>query len=98
MRSNSLVELDRAHLVHPVVSWRGHEATGVRVLTAANPSRQILDRAWKNGLIIRAFANGVIGFAPPLCCTSDEIDAIVERTRVTLDQTLADPDVRAVLV
>jgi adenosylmethionine-8-amino-7-oxononanoate aminotransferase len=62
---------------------------------AADPSRRILDRAWKNGLIIRAFANGVIGFAPPLCCTADEIDAIVERTRVTLDQTLADPDVRA---
>jgi hypothetical protein len=35
MRSNSLVELDRAHLVHPVVSWRGHEAAGVRVLTSA---------------------------------------------------------------
>ena len=35
MRSNSLVELDRAHLVHPVVSWRGHEASSVRVLTSA---------------------------------------------------------------
>ena len=26
-----------------------------------------------------------------------EIDAIVERTRTTLDETLADPDVRAVM-
>ena len=47
--------------------------------------------------MIRAFANGVLGYAPPLCCTEDEIDAIVERTRRTLDQTLADPDVRAAL-
>jgi len=25
MYSNSLVELDRAHLIHPVASYRGHE-------------------------------------------------------------------------
>src|SRR5690606_11895874 len=35
MFSNSLVELDRAHLVHPVSSFRNHEATGVRVLKSA---------------------------------------------------------------
>jgi adenosylmethionine-8-amino-7-oxononanoate aminotransferase len=64
---------------------------------SADPSRRIFDRAWENGLVIRAFANGVLGYAPPLCCTADEIDAIVERTRATLDQTLADPDVRAAL-
>ena len=48
-------------------------------------------------LIIRAFANGVLGYAPPLCCTDDDIDAIIERTRRTLDQTLDDPDVRQAL-
>src|SRR5215475_4425331 len=35
MLSNSLIELDRAHLVHPVASYRGHEAAGVRVLSSA---------------------------------------------------------------
>ena len=35
MLANSLVELDRAHLIHPVASWRGHEAAGVRLLTSA---------------------------------------------------------------
>jgi adenosylmethionine-8-amino-7-oxononanoate aminotransferase len=64
---------------------------------AANPSRRVFDRAWDNGLIIRAFAQGVIGYAPPLCCTESEIDAIVERTRKTIDQTLNDPDVRQAL-
>lgn len=34
MLANSLVELDRAHLVHPVASWRGHEAAGVRLLAS----------------------------------------------------------------
>ncbi|WP_457151148.1 aminotransferase class III-fold pyridoxal phosphate-dependent enzyme [Mesorhizobium sp. P5_C1] len=64
---------------------------------SAMPARRVFDRAWDNGLIIRAFANGVIGYAPPLCCTDDDIDAIVERTRRTLDQTLDDADVRQAL-
>lgn len=64
---------------------------------AAEPARRIFDRAWENGLVIRAFANGVLGYAPPLCCTAAEIDAIVERTRQTLDETLEDPDVRQAL-
>ena len=29
MLLNSLVELDRAHLIHPVASYRGHEKAGV---------------------------------------------------------------------
>ncbi|MET3593980.1 adenosylmethionine-8-amino-7-oxononanoate aminotransferase [Mesorhizobium shonense] len=64
---------------------------------SAMPARRVFDRAWDNGLIIRAFAHGVLGYAPPLCCTDGDIDAIVERTRRTLDQTLDDPDVRKAL-
>ncbi|MCL6653187.1 hypothetical protein A6R70_12905 [Agrobacterium rubi] len=64
---------------------------------AADPSRRIFDRAWDNGLVIRAFGNGVLGYAPPLCCLENEIDAIIERTRMTLDQTLEDPDVRSAM-
>ncbi|WP_085044225.1 aspartate aminotransferase family protein [Ensifer aridi] len=64
---------------------------------AAEPARRIFDRAWENGLVIRAFANGVLGYAPPLCCSDEEIDAIIERTRQTLDETLEDPDVRRAL-
>jgi putrescine aminotransferase len=40
--------------------------------------------------VIRAFGWGVLGFAPPLCCTADEID-------LTLDQTLDNPEIRAAL-
>lgn len=63
----------------------------------ADPSRRIFDRAWDNGLVIRAFGNGVLGYAPPLCCTNTDIDAIIECTRMTLDQTLEDPDVRSAM-
>ena len=63
----------------------------------ADAGRRIFDRAWNNGLIIRAFAQGVLGYAPPLCCTDEDIDGIIERTRTTLDQTLEDKDVRAAM-
>ncbi|AZO19785.1 aspartate aminotransferase family protein [Mesorhizobium sp. M1E.F.Ca.ET.045.02.1.1] len=64
---------------------------------SAMPARRVFDRAWDNGLIIRAFAHGVLGYAPPLCCTDSDIDAIIERTRRTLDETLDDADVRKAL-
>ncbi len=65
--------------------------------TELNPATRLFDRAWEQGLVIRSFAQGAFGYAPPLCCTAEEIDAIVVRTRVVLDQTLEDPEIRAVL-
>lgn len=61
---------------------------------ASAPATRIFDRAYDNGLILRSFANGALGFAPPLCCSADDIDQILARTLKTLDQTLDDPDVR----
>jgi putrescine aminotransferase len=62
-----------------------------------NAATRLFDRAWEQGLVIRAFPQGVFGYAPPLCCTAEEIDAIVERTGKVLDLTLEDPEIRAVL-
>ncbi|MDP0927177.1 aspartate aminotransferase family protein [Paracoccus onubensis] len=64
---------------------------------ALDPATRLFDRAWEQGLIIRSFAQGIFGYAPPLCCTETEIDAIVERTRTVLDLTLDDPEIREAL-
>lgn len=64
---------------------------------AVQPATRLFDRAWEQGLIIRAFPQGVFGYAPPLCCTDEEIDLIVARTRAVLDLTLEDAEVRAAL-
>jgi len=64
---------------------------------ALNAATRLFDRAWEQGVVIRAFAQGVLGYAPPLCCTANEIDSIVERSRKVLDLTLEDPEIRAVL-
>lgn len=65
--------------------------------SSVEPATRLFDRAWDQGLIVRSFAQGILGYAPPLCCTADEIDAIVDRTRRVLDLTLEDPEIRAVL-
>ncbi len=64
---------------------------------SVQPATRLFDRAWEQGLIVRSFPQGILGYAPPLCCTEAEIEAIVEGTRTVLDQTLDDPEIRAVL-
>lgn len=55
---------------------------------------KLFETAYANGLIIRAFADGTLGFAPPLCCTQDDIALLLERTRKTLDDLLAVSEIR----
>lgn len=50
---------------------------------------------WDNGVIVRCFAQDIIGFAPALCCTEKEMDEIFVRIRASLDQFLEIPDIRA---
>ena len=64
---------------------------------SVQPATRLFDRAWEQGLIVRSFAQGILAYAPPLCCTDADIDAIVDRTRRVLDLTLEDPEIRAVL-
>ncbi len=49
---------------------------------------------WDNGVIVRCFPNAVIGFAPALCCSIEEMDLIIERVEKSLDQLLEMPDIR----
>ena len=48
----------------------------------------LFDQAYRNDLILRAFADGTIGLAPPLCITEDEVDLLIERMVATLDSIL----------
>ena len=54
MISNSLIELDRAHWIHPVASLHGHEDAGVRVLTSARG-------AWVTALSGKELLDGFSG-------------------------------------
>jgi len=58
---------------------------------------RLFARGYQNGVIFRAFADDIIGLAPALCCSTEDIDLIVDRVRSTLDDMLELPEVRAQL-
>lgn len=62
-----------------------------------NIAGRLSQLTWDNGVIVRCFANDVIGFAPALCCTEAEMDLIFDRIERTLDQLLDQPDIRAIV-
>lgn len=56
---------------------------------------RLFERGYANGLIFRAFTDGIIGLAPALCCSDDEMGLIFERIQRTLDDLLEEPDIRS---
>ncbi|MEX3969923.1 aspartate aminotransferase family protein [Paraburkholderia caribensis] len=58
---------------------------------------RIAAAAYTNGIVFRAFADGVLGFAPALSMTKDECDLMFARVVKTLDDVLDQADVRAAL-
>ncbi|MET0364209.1 MAG: aspartate aminotransferase family protein [Sphingobium sp.] len=94
---------------HPLVGdTRGRGMLGAIELVADKgtkarfaPSLNLADRLFRggydNGVIFRAFADNIIGLAPALCCSDDEMEMIFERIRTTLDNLLEEPDVRQAL-
>jgi 4-aminobutyrate--pyruvate transaminase len=55
----------------------------------ASVGAYLVRRAQHHGVILRNMAGDVIAFSPPLIITEDEIDTLVQRTRLALDDTLA---------
>lgn len=64
-------------------------------------SLQLPDRiakaGYENGLVFRAFADNILGFAPALCFTPSEFEQMFDRLHRTLDAVLAQPEVRRAL-
>ncbi|MFT4196355.1 MAG: aminotransferase class III-fold pyridoxal phosphate-dependent enzyme [Pseudoxanthomonas sp.] len=57
-------------------------------------SERLTRAGYHNGLVFRAFADGVAGFAPPLICTESDVDTIVQRFAKTLDDVLNTREIR----
>jgi len=97
-------------LEHPLVGdARQRGLVGALELVADKKTRRSFDPAlrlserisriaYRNGLIFRAFADNILGFAPALCYSSSEMDLLFERLQRTLDDVLGESDVRADLI
>ncbi|BCG04995.1 aspartate aminotransferase family protein (plasmid) [Paraburkholderia sp. PGU19] len=98
-----------ALLAHPLVGDSRHRGLlGALELVADKDTKQGFDAALKlpdriaaaaysNGLVFRAFGDNILGFAPALCYTESEFDLLFERLEKTLDDVLAQAEVRGVL-
>jgi adenosylmethionine-8-amino-7-oxononanoate aminotransferase len=68
---------------------------------AFEPALGLPDRvfatAWRNGVVFRCFGDGVLGFAPALTYTEADFDQLFARLTRTLDDVLAEAEVRAAL-
>ncbi|MCZ8186377.1 MAG: aminotransferase class III-fold pyridoxal phosphate-dependent enzyme [Beijerinckiaceae bacterium] len=64
---------------------------------AVKLSDRLFANGYRNGILFRAFADGTIGLAPALSCTEDEMGELLRRLERTLDDTLAEAEVRAAL-
>lgn len=73
------------------------KATKARFDPALGLPERVAAEAYRQGLIFRAFADGILGFAPALSYTESELDLLFERLGKTLDAVLEAPDVRAAL-
>lgn len=94
---------------HPMVGEaRGRGLLGALELVADKQTKRVFDpdlrlserlfqRAYENGVIFRAFADGSIGLAPALSCSEAEMDTIFHRVAATLDGLLEQPDIRAAM-
>jgi adenosylmethionine-8-amino-7-oxononanoate aminotransferase len=60
-------------------------------------SDRIFAAAYRNGVVFRCFGDGILGFAPALTFTEGEFEQLFVRLRRTLDDVLAEPEVRAAL-
>jgi 4-aminobutyrate--pyruvate transaminase len=65
------------------------KATRANFDAKAGIGAYLVKRAQHHGAILRNMAGDVIAFSPPLIITELEIDALLERTRHALDDTLA---------
>ncbi|SIT41365.1 conserved hypothetical protein [Paraburkholderia piptadeniae] len=98
-----------ALLAHPLVGDSRHRGLlGALELVSDKETRRgfeaslklpdrIAAAAYANGLVFRAFGDNILGFAPALSYTESEFDLLFERLEKTLDDVLAQTDVRTAL-
>ncbi len=96
-RNHPLVGDVRARGLLAGIELVASKKTKERLPREVKLSEHLFSTGYRNGVIFRAFADDIIGLAPPLCCSTDEIDLILARLRKTLDDMLEKPEIRAAL-
>ena len=60
------------------------KATKAKFPAGARIGPRLAEAGYRHGIIFRAFNDGTLGFAPPICISQDEIDLLIARVGATL--------------
>lgn len=60
------------------------KATKAKFPAEARIGPRLAEAGYRHGIIFRAFNDGTLGFAPPICISQDEIDLLIARVGATL--------------
>ncbi|MGQ0835681.1 MAG: aminotransferase class III-fold pyridoxal phosphate-dependent enzyme [Gammaproteobacteria bacterium] len=94
LRSHPLVGDARQRGLLGALELVADPATKRRFDPSLRLSEQVTRAALRNGVIFRAFADDILGFAPALCCTPSDLDELFDRLERTLDEVLEQLTVR----
>ena len=83
--SHPLVGEVRARGLLGAIELVSDKKTKAKPAASTRIGEKLARAGYDNGLIFRAFADGVLGFAPAICITEQEIDLMIERIGLTLD-------------
>jgi adenosylmethionine-8-amino-7-oxononanoate aminotransferase len=70
------------------------KSTKAKHAAELNIPDRLSELGYRNKLIFRSFGDNIVGLAPSLACTLDEVDLIVDRLTNTLDELLSTKEIR----
>lgn len=97
LRSHPLVGDARHRGLLGALELVANKTTKQRFDPALGLPERIAAAAYANGIVFRAFGDGVLGFAPALSMSADECEILFARLGKTLDHVLMQSEVRAAL-
>lgn len=74
-----------------------NKAARTRPAAELEVPQRLFERGYANGITFRAFADSIIGLAPPLTISTDEVDLLIARLNTTLNELLDIKDIRDAL-
>ncbi len=75
----------------------GDKARRTKLPAALGVGDRLAALGSRHALVFRAFADGTIGLAPPLCCTEDDLALLIDRLDATLSGLMQETDLRQAL-
>ncbi len=69
------------------------KATKRKPATQLRLGQEILRHAWDEGLVFRAFADDILGFAPSLNYTNSDVDMLISRLKRAMDKAARDSSI-----